>query len=569
MGMTLRSLVLRAAGGHGDRRTSNQPRRFSPLEPLEGRVLMSAEVGVTAAAFAASGLPAAAADAPAAQPADADLALGRPAVASSVRRRRHAPAKVTDGNDATHWASAREDGGRSWLYVDLGDAYALDRVTLDWGRARAGRVTVQVADSLPAEAADESAWRDAAPVVTGNTARNDLSVSGVGRYVRIVCEASTRAGRFTLNDVQVFGAAAPTADATVTDFAAQATSAPIVSGPLLPVMPTSDAWYGAVVNASNYVTGYLYPDYMPQDVKLMTDLTGNSQADYTTSLATMQAQYPQMLIGTYHSFRDAQLAATMTKYPRRAVPREGLNANQILMKEPGNPDADIVNYTQAAARNYLVKNVVQDVTTTGRPLAFLDNVSHNENGFPIAWSTTTSVIKDMATKLHAVNKRVIVNAAWTPGITSTTSVDQLIGSGVDGVSLEMGFHANVRNSVARIQTAMSQYRRMLDTGMTVIFIAVGNATGDAATIENTEVEQRLQAAFGMMFRKPGDRLFVNQIFWRPVQEWTRWPEQFGAPVAAATVSTNSLGQVVMTRQFARTTLTVNVATKEVTYTPLT
>jgi hypothetical protein len=140
---------------------------------------------------------------------------------------------------------------------------------------------------------------------------------------------------------------------------------------------------------------------------------------------------------------------------------------------------------------------------------------------------------------------------------------------VDGVSLEMGFHANVRNSVARIQTAMSQYRRMLDTGMTVIFIAVGNATGDAATIENTEVEQRLQAAFGMMFRKPGDRLFVNQIFWRPVQEWTRWPEQFGAPVAAATVSTNSLGQVVMTRQFARTTLTVNVATKEVTYTPLT
>jgi hypothetical protein len=565
---TLRSLVLRAAGDNGDHRRSNQSLRPSPLEPLEGRVLMSAEVGVTGAAFPAGPL-APSYEAPAARVTGPDLAHGRPAVASSVRRRRHGPARATDGNAATHWASAREEGGRSWLYVDLGDTYALDRVNLDWGRARPGRVTVQVADVLPADSADESNWRDAAPVVTGNRAKHDLSVSGVGRYVRVVCEASTRGGRFALGDVRVFGAAAPAPDATVTESAAQAISAPVVSGPLLPVMPTSDAWYGAVVNASQYVTGYTYPDYLPPDVKLMTDLTGNSQAEYTTSLATMQAQYPDMLIGTYHSFRDAQLAATMTNYPRRAVPREGLNASQILMKEPGNPDADIVNYSNTSARKYLVKNVVQDVTNTGRPLAYLDNVSHNENGFPIAWSTTTAVIKEMATNLHAANKRVIVNAAWTPGVTSTTSVDQLINSGIDGVSLEMGFHANVRNNVGRIQTAMAQYRRMLDTGMTVIFIAVGNATGDAATIENTEIEQRLQAAFGMMFRKPGDRLFTNQIFWRPVQEWTKWPEQFGAPVAPATVTTNDAGQIVMTRQFARTTLTVNVATKEVTYTPLT
>jgi hypothetical protein len=178
---------------------------------------------------------------------------------------------------------------------------------------------------------------------------------------------------------------------------------------------------------------------------------------------------------------------------------------------------------------------------------------------------TTSVVKDMAGRLHAVGKRAVVNAAWVVGYTSDASVDQLIASGVDGVSLEMAFYQYVRNDVAKIRTAMAQYRRMLDAGMTVIFIATGNATGDPNTIENIETEQRLQAAFGMMFRKPGDRLFTNEIFWRPVPEWTKWPQQFGAALGDATVTTNAQGQIIMTRPFANGTLTVNVPAKEVTF----
>ena len=576
--------LLRAICGQSNNRRNNRKSLVAGTpaacrgrglpEPLERRVLMSAEVGVAAAVVeAAYAAPAAAAEpvelagAEAVEPA-LDLALGRPAFASSVRRRRHGPARATDGNAATRWTSAREEGGRSWLYVDLGATYELDRVRLEWGRARPGRVTIQVADELGRYLTDESNWTEAAPVVTGAARSQDVSIFGAGRYVRVVAEASTRKGRFSLNDLQVFGTDTPLNDPVLTA-SAQAVSAPIVSGALLPNIPTSDAWYGAVVNGNQYVTGYLYDEYLPPDVKLMTDLTGNSKEEYESALATMQTQRPEMLIGTYHSFRDAQYTSTMTRYPRRAVPREGLTNRQILYVDPNNPNVHVVDYTQSNARKYLVKNVVQDVINTGRPVAYLDNVSHNETGFPISWSTTTAVIKEMATNLHAQNKRVIVNAAWVPGITSNTSVDQLINSTVDGVSLEMGFHANVRGSVARINTAMAQYRRMLDTGMSVIFIALGNATGDAATIENTEVEQRLQAAFGMMFRKPGDRLFVHQVFWRPVQEWTKWPEQFGAPLAAATVTTNASGQIIMTRQFQRTTLTVNVQTKEVTYTPLT
>jgi hypothetical protein len=254
----------------------------------------------------------------------------------------------------------------------------------------------------------------------------------------------------------------------------------------------------------------------------------------------------------------------MTDYPRRAVPREGSNS-QVLMPEPGVAGADIVNYTQTAAKNYLVKNVVQDVVNTGSRLAFLDNVSHNESGFPIAWSTTMSMVKTMVSNLHAQSKRVIVNAAWVPGATSNTSVDQMIATGVDGVSLEMALEKNVRTDVTKINTAMAQYRKMLDAGMTVVFIPLGSATGGADTIENVEIESRLQAGFGMMFRKPGDRLFTNELFFRTVPEWTAWPTTFGPALGAATVTKDALGQIIMTRQFTNYTLTINVNTKEVTY----
>ena len=331
---------------------------------------------------------------------------------------------------------------------------------------------------------------------------------------------------------------------------------------LLPEMPTSDAWYGAIVNANHHVS----PSYLtnlPPKLSLITDLRGDSPAMWAQAVALVQATHPQTLIGTYHSARDAQYTATMTTYPRRAVPREGLRDDQVLMPAPGNPDAVIIDYTQPDARRYLVDTIVQDVAQTGRPLAFLDNVSHDESGFPIPWATTMDVVSELNTRLHALGKRVIVNAAWVPGVTSDQSVEQLIATGVDGVSLEMAFHANVRGDLTRIEVAMRQYRRMLDAGLTVIFIPTGTETGGPATIENLETEQRLQAAFGMMFREPGDRLFVNELFWRPPPAWAQWPERFGTALADATLATNALGEIVMSREFAHGTLTLNAATKEV------
>jgi hypothetical protein len=361
-------------------------------------------------------------------------------------------------------------------------------------------------------------------------------------------------------------AAASTAPAGPVPTADAATAQPPTAEVLLPQMPTSDNWYGAIVNANHYVS----PSYLtnlPAKLSLITDLRGDNAALWAQAVALVQATHPQTLIGTYHSSRDAQLTATMNTYPRRAVPKEGLTADQLLMQEPGYPDAWVVDYRQPAARQYLVDTIVQDVVQTGRPLAFLDNVSHDESGFPIPWATTMDLVHELTTRLHEQGKPVIINAAWVPGITSMDSVDQLIATGVDGVSLEMAFHANVRGDVSLIQTAMQEYRRMLDAGLTVIFIPTGTETGGAATIENIEAEQRLQAAYGMMFRQPGDRLFVNELFFRPTPDWGDWTTRFGLALGDATITANVLGEIVLSRSFTHDLLTANVATKEVTDSP--
>jgi hypothetical protein len=331
-------------------------------------------------------------------------------------------------------------------------------------------------------------------------------------------------------------------------------------------MPNSDRWYGAMVNTSNYMTSQYHLPRLPPKLSLVTDLSGANDVSWADAVVSMGTTHPDTLVGTYHSARDAQLAGSLGKYPRRAVPRDGLADSQILMTYPRTPDMAAIDYRQAAARQYLVENVVQDVVNTGSRLAYLDNVSHDETGFAIPWSTTMSVVADMTAQLHAHGVRVMVNAAWVPGFTSDASVTELINSGVDGVSLEMGFIGSVRSDVARINKAMAQYRRMLDSGLTVVLVALGSTTGLPDTVANTEVEQQVQAAFGMMFRQPGDRLFTNEIFWRPVPDWGDWPSRFGAPLEAATVARNAAGEVVMTRAFANTTLTLNVTTRTVKYT---
>lgn len=197
---------------------------------------------------------------------------------------------------------------------------------------------------------------------------------------------------------------------------------PPANGATLVSLPTSDRWYGTYVNAQNHITSYI--DTIPSDARLITDLTGIAQRDWSVAVKRVQGTFPSMIIGTYHSSRDSETATVRSRcYPPRAVPVEGLQSSQILYVS-GNEH--VVDYSQTDARTYLVNHIVLDILNTHMPVAFLDNVSSDEMEFPIPWSATMSVINDIVGQLHAQAVRIIFNAAWAPALTSQRNVDALI-----------------------------------------------------------------------------------------------------------------------------------------------
>lgn len=83
---------------------------------------------------------------------ESNLALGRPAYASSIQRGDESlfgPRNATDGNLGTRWSSRQQyEGGQDyeWIWVDLGNWYDVDKVILRWEAAYAYRYNIKVWD---------------------------------------------------------------------------------------------------------------------------------------------------------------------------------------------------------------------------------------------------------------------------------------------------------------------------------------------------------------------------------------------------------------------------------------
>ncbi|GAA1672193.1 discoidin domain-containing protein [Kribbella yunnanensis] len=109
-----------------------------------------------------------------------NIARGRPATASSYQRvgpgAPFPPSNVTDGNNATRWASDWSDP--QWVQVDLGQVTSFDRIQLIWEGAFARSYRVEVSD-------DGNAWRALYDTSAGNGDVDDITTGGSGRYVRL------------------------------------------------------------------------------------------------------------------------------------------------------------------------------------------------------------------------------------------------------------------------------------------------------------------------------------------------------------------------------------------------
>src|SRR5690349_976456 len=113
----------------------------------------------------------------AAQAQSPNLALNRPVTCSSVENAGTACANAVDGNTTTRWASAFSDP--QWIRVDLGTTNAIGRIVLRWEAAYGKAYQLQVSN-------DGATWTNIYTTTTGDGGVDDITVSGTGRYVRMM-----------------------------------------------------------------------------------------------------------------------------------------------------------------------------------------------------------------------------------------------------------------------------------------------------------------------------------------------------------------------------------------------
>jgi hypothetical protein len=126
-----------------------------------------------------------------------NLALNKTTVTSTVEAAGLEGSKAVDGNATTRWASAYVDP--SWIYVDLGASYSINRVKITWESAYGRDYLVQVSP-------DASSW-STIKTVAGNTAlSNDWTgLSGTGRFVRMYGTARGTAWGYSIYELEVYG----------------------------------------------------------------------------------------------------------------------------------------------------------------------------------------------------------------------------------------------------------------------------------------------------------------------------------------------------------------------------
>ena len=105
-----------------------------------------------------------------------NVALNKPAAASSAENAETPAGSAVDGNTGTRWSSQFSDP--QWIRVDLGATTTVCQVVLNWEAAYATAFQVQVSN-------DATTWTTIFSTTTGTGGLQTLAVNGSGRYVRM------------------------------------------------------------------------------------------------------------------------------------------------------------------------------------------------------------------------------------------------------------------------------------------------------------------------------------------------------------------------------------------------
>ncbi|WP_224242812.1 galactose-binding domain-containing protein [Hyalangium gracile] len=132
---------------------------------------------------------------PLAAEAQTNLARGKPVTVSSTDGV-FVGSSAVDGDAGTRWSSGFTDN--EWIYVDLGATTSFNRVRLSWETAYGKSYKIQVS-------ANATSWTDVATVTNGDGGVDDLTVSGSGRYVRMLGVQRAIGYGYSLWELEIYG----------------------------------------------------------------------------------------------------------------------------------------------------------------------------------------------------------------------------------------------------------------------------------------------------------------------------------------------------------------------------
>jgi hypothetical protein len=128
-----------------------------------------------------------------------NLALNKPATASSIETPAFPAALAVDASMSTRWSSLYTSP--QWIYVDLGASYNVTRVKITWEAAYGRDYQIQRATSAAGP------WTTMKTITGNTTLINDhTGLSGAGRYIRMYGTASGLAGYgYSIFNFEVYG----------------------------------------------------------------------------------------------------------------------------------------------------------------------------------------------------------------------------------------------------------------------------------------------------------------------------------------------------------------------------
>src|ERR1019366_7703785 len=131
-----------------------------------------------------------------------DLALNKPATASSVLNANSTPDLAFDNNQFTGWGPANVTSPQ-WISVDLGSVRSIGEIVLRWYQDMWPKAYV-IEDSL-----DAMTWTTIYSTTTGSGNADLTGLSGTGRYVRLTATVPN-ASYYSLHDMFVYAATVQT-----------------------------------------------------------------------------------------------------------------------------------------------------------------------------------------------------------------------------------------------------------------------------------------------------------------------------------------------------------------------